>query len=450
MGVRFKNAPSDTTVLVVGAGLCGLVAAYELEKLGFNVKVFEGRTNRIGGRTKTLTNLVNGLHVDVGPEFISPAHTILRQYIHTFGLKLDEVQGMDESPFTPIIKVGGGYDNSFLDELLDVKRALIDAAHNLTPANDGENLWAFIQRLNLSERANRFLETHFEFENGESPKKISLLAYLYLIKSHGDGFFENLEKYRLHGGMASLTNSLEASLLEGTIQRGFRIKRILGSICHFDPTEPGGNFQMGGDEIICTIPPRLWENGKLFGLSIDPDIIPQMGDTLKITLKTPSECNIPTGILEGSFLDSTNLLQAIWEGGMGEVKNHRILTIMCGGSSAEKILQMKKADLITLIKTELSPYITGFSGISIKDDDCLIIDWRRKSLTGCGYGCPGPYELTEYRAELKKQLPSWLTVAGEWESPEMWGYMEGAVRSALIAARDVAERHGATIPKTLQ
>ena len=41
------------TVIVVGAGMAGLVAAYELEQVGHNVKVLDSQT-RVGGRVHTL------------------------------------------------------------------------------------------------------------------------------------------------------------------------------------------------------------------------------------------------------------------------------------------------------------------------------------------------------------------------------------------------------------
>ena len=41
------------TVIVVGAGIAGLVAAYELEQVGHNMKVLDSQT-RVGGRVHTL------------------------------------------------------------------------------------------------------------------------------------------------------------------------------------------------------------------------------------------------------------------------------------------------------------------------------------------------------------------------------------------------------------
>jgi monoamine oxidase len=43
---------SNKKITIIGAGISGLIAAIELEKLGFNPIVIEA-TDRVGGRVKT-------------------------------------------------------------------------------------------------------------------------------------------------------------------------------------------------------------------------------------------------------------------------------------------------------------------------------------------------------------------------------------------------------------
>lgn len=60
--------PGSSGILIIGAGMAGLVAAAELKKQGKDVLVLEGRT-RIGGRVHTLRGW-EGLNVDLGASWI--------------------------------------------------------------------------------------------------------------------------------------------------------------------------------------------------------------------------------------------------------------------------------------------------------------------------------------------------------------------------------------------
>ena len=74
------------TVLVVGAGLSGLHAAWRLHEAGVDVGVLEAR-DRVGGRTWSHT-LHDGTVVERGGEFIAPDDGVLRGLASELGLEL--------------------------------------------------------------------------------------------------------------------------------------------------------------------------------------------------------------------------------------------------------------------------------------------------------------------------------------------------------------------------
>ena len=82
------NRPSKK-VIIIGAGLSGLVAAYELNRAGHNVTILEAR-NRIGGRVFTIRSPFADNHFgEGGAARIKPSHDLTLGYANHFNLQLD-------------------------------------------------------------------------------------------------------------------------------------------------------------------------------------------------------------------------------------------------------------------------------------------------------------------------------------------------------------------------
>jgi len=90
---RSAFSQDKKSVIVAGAGLSGLSAAYELALKGFDVTVIEGR-DRIGGRIRTLREpFSDGLHVETGGEIIGDGYTRMLGYLDKFGIEYQELRG---------------------------------------------------------------------------------------------------------------------------------------------------------------------------------------------------------------------------------------------------------------------------------------------------------------------------------------------------------------------
>jgi len=75
-------------VVVIGAGLAGLVAAFELKREGHHVTVLEAQ-NRVGGRIYTLREpFAPGLYAEAGGMRIPRAHDLTLRYCELFDLPL--------------------------------------------------------------------------------------------------------------------------------------------------------------------------------------------------------------------------------------------------------------------------------------------------------------------------------------------------------------------------
>ncbi len=74
-------------VVVIGAGMAGLVAAHELKRAGHRVVILEAQ-NRVGGRVWTWRNFAPGLYAEFGAMRIPRAHDLTLAYCEGFGLRL--------------------------------------------------------------------------------------------------------------------------------------------------------------------------------------------------------------------------------------------------------------------------------------------------------------------------------------------------------------------------
>ncbi len=89
-GIARKSGAGKTKkVIIVGAGLAGLAAGYELKRAGHTPVILEAQ-QRVGGRVYTLREpFTEGLYAEVGAMRIPRAHTLTMAYIEKFGLRTD-------------------------------------------------------------------------------------------------------------------------------------------------------------------------------------------------------------------------------------------------------------------------------------------------------------------------------------------------------------------------
>jgi len=124
---QLKGAPKGASILVLGAGIAGMTAAYELRKAGYSVKVLEYRP-KAGGRCWTIRGgdsftgldggtqkceFDSGLYINPGPWRIPYNHYGILSYCKQFGVKLEPFIQVNYNAFVHSTTAYGGKPQRF-------------------------------------------------------------------------------------------------------------------------------------------------------------------------------------------------------------------------------------------------------------------------------------------------------------------------------------------------
>ena len=80
---------SNKTIYIIGAGISGLIAAYELEQDGYTPVVLE-KSDAVGGRVRTVKK--NGYHLDLGFQVLLSAYPLANKYLDFDALRLRRLE----------------------------------------------------------------------------------------------------------------------------------------------------------------------------------------------------------------------------------------------------------------------------------------------------------------------------------------------------------------------
>src|SRR5579862_5183189 len=117
-----ENSGKGKNVVILGAGIAGMVAAYELQKAGYACTILEARS-RAGGRNWTIRNgtrveMTDGTsqtcawhemsYFNAGPARLPSQHVTMLGYCHEFGVPLEVEVNASRSSLMQSAGMNGG------------------------------------------------------------------------------------------------------------------------------------------------------------------------------------------------------------------------------------------------------------------------------------------------------------------------------------------------------
>jgi monoamine oxidase len=299
---KLQGGGASRRIVILGAGLAGLAAAYELQKLGYQCTILEAQT-RAGGRCWSVRNGTTAQEVDgptqkahfdkdlyfnAGPSRIPHHHALTLHYCRELGVPIEVYNNINEAAYyfsegkgalaNKKIRIREIHNDvrGYMSELLakNIDRGTIDTA--LTK-EDAQKVVEYLRAeggLNI-DKLYRASERRGFMEPPGAGEKVGRVADPHLLSDIiRSGLLEpdfyNVAEYTYElqmtlfqavGGMDAIPKAFEKRL-PNTIRFGSVVKKITNteSGVQINYNQAGVDKMLEGDFCICTIPLPVLSN----------------------------------------------------------------------------------------------------------------------------------------------------------------------------------------------
>jgi monoamine oxidase len=463
-----RPAARSADVLVVGAGLSGLMAARELTAAGRSAIVLEAR-DRVGGRTLN-HDMGGGKVSELGAQFVGPTQDHVLKLMSDLGIgKFDTYDegvnvwydGVSDPPRRSTFSDQSPFGAAPLDPLVDAQTANVVAQLDLmsqqvpldAPWNapgaidwDSQTFHTWIQ--NNGGRGNPqftgLVQTAIEAIFGCEPRDISLLYAAFYIAASGNesnaGTFERNfdtrgggQQWRVLGGTQIISIKMAQQLGEA-VALSAPVRKIAQTSTGVQLDTDEGSFS--GKRVIVATPPAM--AGRIDYSPPLPFLRDQLvqhmpaGSLMKVDAYYDKPFWRDQG-LTGQAVSNSGYVRATFDSSPPDGSPGVMMGFI--GGSQNRVLGQKSPDEIK--QAAIQDFVNYFGEEARNPNDFVIQNWSTEEWNrGCPVALLPPGTLLDFGPALRAPVER-IHWAGT-ETATYWnGYMDGAVRAGERAAAEV-------------
>jgi monoamine oxidase len=450
---EIQAAPVRPKVAIIGAGIAGLNAAYQLQKRGFHATIYEASSTDSWGRIRT-KKMANGLTVELGGEFIDSGHTDLLGLTREFNLSLIDTLTNTRGLIKDSYFFGGQHhtERQVIQEFRGFARKIAKQAGSL-PGDmsykskvslvkqlDHTSIEQYLQSLGIDGWLYDLLKVAYTSEFGVEIGHQSALNFITMIGTDlsrsFEVFGESDERYKIKGG-----NSLLIDILRQKLSRQIEINRRLEAI-----SQRNNSYELSfakgkdvdADVVVLAIPFTTLRHVDLSKVAFTER---KMKAIKEVGYGTSSKLLLNVSARIWRKQDRSGYLlnekvQNGWDNSLGQHKNigDGGYTVFLGGDAGRN-LDMSVADAYV---NEIDKAFPTFKSWCLNNE---AINWSSDELVKGGYAC---YKVGQWTSISGSEFePSGnIFFCGEHCSTDYQGYMNGGAETGRRVAESIVKRFG--------
>ena len=455
---------TTSKVLVVGAGIAGLTAAYRLYGAGVPVDIIEANT-RIGGRMRSLPNaLGTSTTVELGGEFIDTGHTFLRRQAKELGLTIADLdlngQGLVKETwyFQGTRYTLTDVANLFVPLAQKISQDLAAAGDDVSYKSynqvgfdlDNTSIAEYLDNAPISPVLRQMIRVAYTGEFGREPEEQSCLNLLFFFSDPPPREFGiygySDERFQIVEGNEQVPQRLAAQLAS-FIEVGTALDAIR--------TLPDGRYQVSlrsgasvfdriYERVLLTLPFSVLRQIPL-AVALPPVkqlAINQLGYGTNTKLITAYQERIWRTRYQSTADVYTDLpCQSIWEASRFAPGSSGLVTNFTGGSQGVAQGSGTPETQAQILIPQLEQIFPGIS--ALRQGEAIRAYWPGERYFRGSYSCWLVGQYTTIAGSERERVGN-LFFAGEHCSVGAQGYMEGGCETGEIAAFQIMQDLGLT------